>query len=301
MLVALEPFTVDLPRITVVTPSYNQGPYLEQTIQSVLGQGYPNLEYIICDGGSKDQSVDIIGRYAGQLAWWVSEKDKGQTEALNKGFGRATGDLFTYINSDDTLEPGSLIAAAQAFRQGHQWVGGWATFLEPDGGRWPQLPQPYERRIDWFHCNPICQQGTFWAARYTRDLGGFRENMHFAFDYEFWMRIVLLGGGKYHLLRQCMGGYRLHDQSKTVSQYEKFKVEFKALREEYWKYLSPQEQRAAKARKRRVESEEHRLSGWRAISEGNVSAAREHAREAFRRRGTSIESWRLMYCALRGY
>ena len=244
---------MDLPRITVVTPSYNQGRFLEQTIRSVLDQGYPNLEYIICDGGSTDESVDVIKRNESRLAWWCSEKDKGQTDAINKGFRRATGDLLTYINSDDILYPGSLMAAARALRDGHEWITGWAMFLEPDGGEWPQLPEAYGRRVDWFLTNPISQQGCFWSARFLRELGEFREDMHFAFDYEFWLRIIFKAGVMPHLLRRCMGGYRLHEASKTMSQYAKFLVEFKALRTEYSKYLTPAERNRLSAYRRRNE------------------------------------------------
>src|SRR5260221_1713920 len=150
---------MDFPRISVVTPSYNQAQYLEMTIRSVLDQGYPNLEYIICDGGSTDGSADVIRRYEKQLYWWVSEKDRGQSNAINKGLAIATGDLHTYINSDDLLEPGSLMAAAKAFRSGSEWITGWAKFIEADGGEWPQLPFPHDTRVDWFMFNPICHHG----------------------------------------------------------------------------------------------------------------------------------------------
>jgi len=292
--------SVDLPRITVVTPSYNQGRFLEQTIRSVLDQGYGNLEYIICDGGSTDESVDVIKKYENQLAWWCTGKDRGQTDAINKGLGRATGHLHTFINSDDVLYPGSLMAAARAFETGHEWITGWAMFLEANSGEWPQLPESYKRRFDWFHCNPISQQGTFWSARLTRELGKFREDMHFGFDYEFWLRIVLKANVMPHLIRKCMGGYRLHEASKTVSQYEKFKVEFKAVREEYWPLLTPDEQAAAIRRKKRAESEQHRLSGWMAMQKGDLIAAREHARQLFRANRFSTETWKLMYSAYRG-
>ena len=155
---------MQLPRITLVTPSFNQAPFLDMTIRSVLDQNYPNLEYFVMDGGSTDHSVDVIKKYEKQIAWWVSEKDKGQSNAINKGFARATGDLYAYINSDDTLAPGALHAAAQAYQQGHKWITGWVMYLEPGGDEWPQLPRPMYNGVDWFLYNPICQQGTYWAA-----------------------------------------------------------------------------------------------------------------------------------------
>ncbi|HEX4792745.1 MAG TPA: glycosyltransferase family 2 protein [Humisphaera sp.] len=292
---------MSLPRITVVTPSYNQGHFLDQTIRSVLDQNYPNLEYIVCDGGSKDDSVEIIKKYQDRLAWWVSERDKGQTDAINKGFRRATGELHCYINSDDLLDPGSLMAAAQAFSAGHQWITGWVRFIEPDGGEWPQLPMAHHSNIDWFMTNPICQQATYWNARYTREFGGFREDMHFAFDYEFWMRLLFEGKLRPLMLRRCMGAYRLHDASKTMSQYESFRKEFKIVREMYHKYLSPPEMRDLRRRRNKFESERHRLDGWKAMKSSDVPTARKHAREALRRRSWSPEVWRLMFCAIRGY
>ena len=108
--------------ISIVTPSYNQDRYIEETIRSVLLQDYPQIEYTIVDGGSTDNTVSIIRKYEDQLSWWVSEKDQGQTDAINKGFARAKGDILAWINSDDTYEPGVFTAAVKYFRE-HPNVG----------------------------------------------------------------------------------------------------------------------------------------------------------------------------------
>ncbi len=121
--------------VSIITPSYNQAHYLEATIRSVLEQDYSEIEYIIVDGGSTDGSREIIERYSSRLAWWVSEKDRGQTDAINKGFGRAHGEILAWINSDDTYEPGA-VAQAVEYLQANPQVGmvyGDARFIDGEG------------------------------------------------------------------------------------------------------------------------------------------------------------------------
>lgn len=289
-----------LPRITVVTPSFNQAQYLEQTIRSVLDQDYPSLEYVVIDGGSTDGSVEVIRRYSDRLAWWVSEKDNGQSHAINKGFARATGDVYGYINSDDILYPGALEAVAKTYAAGAKWVVGWVQTIEADGGEWPQLPEKMTSPSDWFVRNPIPQQASFWAADLWKQFGPFREDLRYTFDYEYWLRLRFKANVEPAIAHRRLGSYRLHASSKTVSEWDAFEPEFERCRALYLPMLGARERRAVKRKRRQKESEKHRILGWQALRKADVPTARKHAVETLRRAKLALESWRLMYCALRG-
>ena len=185
------------PRITIVTPSFNQAAFIERTLRSVLDQEYENLEYFVVDGGSTDGSVEIIQRYADQLAWWVSEPDRGQTDALNKGLARATGDIVAYINSDDYYLPGAFESAVAAFeRTGARWVAGASRFVNEDGSLrnvW-RAELPRVGRHMWV-VGPVGwpQPSSFWRRDVFEEFGTFREDMHYVFDTEYGVRLALAG------------------------------------------------------------------------------------------------------------
>jgi len=206
-------------RITVVTPSFNQAAFLEATIQSVLGQDYPDLEYIIVDGGSTDGSVEIIRRYADRLAWWVSEKDRGQTDAINKGFARASGDVLAWLNSDDTYAPGALRQAAEGLRAHPDaaLLYGEANFIDAAGrviGRFPAAQTDYTRlRQGYVH---VPQQAAFFPARLWRQVGPLDPSFYFAMDYDLWVRLAAQGPVVY-LPGRVWANFRLHGSAKTVA------------------------------------------------------------------------------------
>ena len=288
------------PRITIVTPSYNQAPYLEQTIQSVLSQEYPNLEYIICDGGSTDGSADIIRKYNDRLSWWCSEKDGGQSPAINKGFARATGEIYAYINSDDYFLPGAFERIAAAYREGGKFIVGWSQYLEPNGDFRAYGWQAHHEPADWLIKNPIPQQSAFWAASLWKKLGAFREDLHYSFDYEYWLRLKFKGGVHPMLVNQCLAVFRLHGLSKTMSGEAPFDPEDRALYQEYKRYLPRAERRWVRATHRRIRAKQNRKAGWAALKQQNIVEARRRAWATVSNAATSLESWRLMYCALRG-
>ncbi len=233
------PDAAALPRITIVTPSFNQGQYLEATIRSVLLQDYPNLEYIIIDGGSDDASVDIIRKYAPWLSYWVSEPDRGQSHAINKGFAQAGGDLYAYLNSDDFYEPGALHACARAFMQGHPWVCGRVRCWEEGVGDTPIPELPGNGFARWFLSCPVAQAGAFWSAELHRDAGPFREDLDFTMDYEFWMRLRFALHVTPYFVDQTVAHHRLHEQAKTIAQNARFVRESDPVREVYKQHLTP--------------------------------------------------------------
>lgn len=191
-----------LPKLTVITPSFNQGSFIERTILSVLEQGYPNLEYVIVDAGSTDDTVEIIRRYENDLAWWVSEPDEGQSDAINKGLKRTSGEIVAYLNSDDYFLPGAFeTAVARLEASGRKWVAGAALDVEegnpPKRLRvWRPKPPVYcegwPAGRHWWILVPwhVPQPSCFWRRDLFDRLGGFRTDMHYAFDAEFMLRLA---------------------------------------------------------------------------------------------------------------
>jgi len=214
---------LNLPRISVVTPSYNQAQFVEQTICSVLDQKYPNLEYIVIDGGSTDGSVEIIQRYAGQLTHWSSEKDDGQSDAINRGFEQATGDICCWINSDDYLEPNSLHIVANYFSKNQNWnvlnggcrIVGHSTITPEVIGTVRRLECPGKHAVRRWPQYWFGQQSTFWRRSLWNRVGPLKKDLHFIMDLELWARFAR--ETEIHSVPEILASYRLHDSAKCVA------------------------------------------------------------------------------------
>jgi len=207
-----------LPLVTIVTPSFNQADFLEATIQSVLGQTYPHIEYIIMDGGSTDSSVDVIQKYAGELEYWESVKDKGQTDAINKGFNRAKGDILAWLNSDDTYATSHAVADAVNFLVANPDVAmvyADCNFINEEGkiiGKFASRQTDYAKlRSGYVH---IPQQTMFFRSKYWKELGPLDPSFYFAMDYDLWVRIAKHAQIKY-LPGRTWSNFRIHTSSKT--------------------------------------------------------------------------------------
>jgi glycosyltransferase involved in cell wall biosynthesis len=243
------------PKITIVTPNYNGGEFLEETIQSVLSQNYPNLEYIIIDGGSSDNSVSIIKKYETQLAYWVSEPDKGLYDAIQKGFDKSTGEIMAWLNSDDLYHPKALFIVAELFSfKGLNWIQGIPSTFDEQGRtvavsefkRWSKLDY-YLGNFEW-----IQQESTFWRRSLWETSGSkLATDLKYAGDLELWLRFFRYE--KLFVTQALLGGFRQRSknqlsldfldlyikEAKEKIQYEvenNIPVEEKKLIEEIKKY-----------------------------------------------------------------
>ena len=219
---------MNYPKISVVIPSYKQGQFLEETIVSVIDQQYPNLELFVVDGASNDNSVDIIKKYEHYITWWVSEKDKGQSEAINKGFARATGDIVTWLGSDDLYTPGTLQKVAEYFSKQDDNVGliygGITTFkdgveLKSNWGYKDKSPERYLAGM------AFSQPAAFYRKKYLDKIGGrVNEDLHYGMDFDLFCRFALVCD--FVAVPDIFAKYRLHYQSKSVSQANRFMADW---------------------------------------------------------------------------
>lgn len=209
------------PLVTLVTPSFNQGRFIRRTIESVLNQSYPHIEYLVLDGGSRDESLDILASYGSRFSW-VSEKDRGQAHAINKGLSQAKGEIFAYLNSDDVILPHAVEIAVRHFQENSDWdlIYGAAEYIDEVDqslGPYPTHDYSWPRLMQYCY---LCQPATFWRASIARKVGAFNETLHCCLDYEYWLRVARTGG-KLVRVPELLAQSRIYPSTKTLALREK--------------------------------------------------------------------------------
>lgn len=278
--------TAAAPLVSIVTPSFNQAAFLEATIQSVLQQNYPNLEYIIIDGGSTDGSVEIIRRYADRLAYWVTERDAGQTQAINKGMQRAHGDILTWVNSDDLCAPGAVSAAVEALQRNPELGLVYANcdYIDSDGQllqtmhAWDYVPRRLLTGIP-----IVIQPASFFTRQAWETAQRLDEKLQYVFDHDFYVRLTL-AGLKFQKVEKVWASFRLHSASKTVTQWIGFNLELQQIIERTIAAANPIFDPAWK--------NEARANAWQWLGEAYLLNGRKgEAAKAFRQAITACP-WR---------
>jgi hypothetical protein len=269
-----------LPTVTIVTPSYNQADFLESTIRSVLGQDYPELEYLIVDGGSKDGSVEIIKRYADHLAWWVSERDAGQAEAINKGLRRAHGEVVAWLNSDDIYLPGAIQQAVDAFHE-HPTAGlvfGDAITMDAQGKPISRLSFGDWGLLDLVSFRIICQPAVFMRRAVLEKSGYLESSYHYMLDHHLWIRMArcasirYTGGGmddSSNAAAALWAAARHHPGAKNVAQAPGFSRETMQILE--WMESQPDLMPLIEQNRKRVLAGAYRLNA-RYLLDGGLPA-----------------------------
>lgn len=231
-----------LPKISIITPSYNQAGYIEETISSVLDQDYPNLEYIVVDGGSSDGTLEILRKYEDRLTW-ISKPDEGQANAINKGLRMASGEVLAFLNSDDLYLPGTLLSVGDYFNRHPDaaWLSGQCRNMDEHGQEIRQLIRAYKNF--WLHLasyqallilNYIAQPATFWRKNALMHNGLLDETLHYTLDYDLWLRLGQ--SHRLHVLRKDLAAFRLHGASKSgTTAHKQFEEELEVAR----RYGSP--------------------------------------------------------------
>jgi glycosyltransferase involved in cell wall biosynthesis len=220
------------PKISIITPSFNQAAFIENTINSVLSQNYPKIEYIVLDGGSTDGTIDILHRYDSKIRW-ISEKDLGQSNALNKGFRMASGDIFAYLNSDDTYEPGALLKVGEFFKEHAEahWVTGKCKIIDKEGFEIRKFVSAYKNM--WLNIHSynallvldyISQPSTFWSREIVNKVGLYDESLYYTMDYDYSLRIGKLF--KLNLINDYLANFRIHPAAKSGNIRDHFNADY---------------------------------------------------------------------------
>lgn len=226
-------------KISVIVPSFNQGRFLEETIRSIVTQGWPDLELIVIDGGSTDETLDVLRKHESSIAYWISEPDRGQADAINKGLRRATGDVVTWFGADDLYADGIFAALEPAWCRNPRAIyaapvanfysRGRQTLFRPHGLTLANVIQYWQRRSLWH------DPGLFWSRAVIDAVGDIDTTLHYAFDYDYLVRALQHCNVEY--LDHVAAGFRLHRHSKSISQTEQMMAETAMVSQRYWSLL----------------------------------------------------------------
>ncbi len=285
-------------KISIITPSFNQADYLDQTICSVLDQDYPELEYLIVDGASSDGSLRIIKEHSERLTWWVSEADAGQADAINKGFSRATGEIIAWLNSDDYYQPETLVTIANLFAQNPDAGIIYGDVLSVDGDGNPINVQRFAQYTieDLMQFKIISQPGVFMRRSVLEQAGYLDLDYHFLLDHQLWLRVAQLAPMIY--TPQTLAVARYHADAKNIAQADRFGAEaFKILG---WMNTQPMLRSLLKENRKKVLAGAHHLDAFYLVEAGKMRAGlAAYARAFFKYPPTALKSWkRIIYAFL---
>jgi len=257
--------------VSIITPSYNQAPYLEQTIQSVLEQDYPRIEYIVVDGGSTDNSAEIIQKYADRLAYWISEKDSGQAEAINKGFARANGEIVAWLNSDDYYMIHTVSFAVRCFEQNPDVVMVYGDMLAVDeNGQIINVLKYKQLSLEDLLCFQILGQPSVFFRRSALEKTGLLEpTFHYMLDHHLWIRLAQQGGILH--VPQVWSAARYHPLAKNRARAAEFGRE--AFRVLDWAKEQPELAESVSKVQRRALASAHRYDARYLLDGGQTAAA----------------------------
>jgi len=286
------------PLVSIITPSFNQSAYLERTICSVLDQDYPNLEYWVIDGGSTDDSLEIVKKYEHRLAGWVSEKDRGQADAINKGFAKANGEIIAWLNSDDLYRPGAIRSAVQTLQNNPQcgFVFSDVDSIDPEDKVFNRMAYGDWSLSDLMTFHIIGQSAVFMRRDTLNQAGCLDLDYHYLLDHHLWLRMGLIAGMKY-VPGQVWAAARIHPGAKNVVNTQAFGEE--AYRLVSWMGSDPRFEPYFQKSRRRIMAGAHRLNAFYLLDGNYARLALKAYGKGFRQHPpTVLKDWRRILFAL---